>query len=358
MKKVLLKAYMHNNLGDDLFVYMLLKRYKDNFYTYEYERNYTLSKFENLSYEKNGIENLIDRCFSKFLKKYDYTELKNKKKYDLLVDIGGSLFIENGNYDFWKKRSLNYEKNYIPYYILGSNVGPWKNKEFPKLLENNIFKNAEDVCFRDKNSYDLYSHLPNIRYASDIVFSLGDYLNLNNNSEKVVLFSIIDLKYKGLDTEAYENKMVEMINYFQENNYKVKLMSFCKREGDEKAIERICNKINFADKLEKYFYNGNIEEAIDIINSSEIIVGSRLHSNIVGIALDKYIIPIAYSKKTVNVLNGIGFKGKIFKADKISELDIREVMNNINLYKVDREKCNIDSEKQFEKLDLVLNRRK
>ena len=59
-------------------------------------RNYTLSKFENLSYEKNGIENLIDRCFSKFLKKYDYTELKNKKKYDLLVDIGGSLFIENG----------------------------------------------------------------------------------------------------------------------------------------------------------------------------------------------------------------------------------------------------------------------
>ena len=96
---------------------------------------------------------------------------------------------------------------------------------------------------------------------------------------------IIDLKYKGLDTEAYENKMVEMINYFQENNYKVKLMSFFKREGDEKAIERICNKINFADKLEKYFYNGNIEEAIDIINSSEIIVGSRLHSNIVGIAL-------------------------------------------------------------------------
>jgi len=107
MKKVLLKAYMHNNLGDDLFVYMLLKRYKDNFYTYEYERNYTLSKFENLSYEKNGIENLIDRCFSKFLKKYDYTELKNKKKYDLLVDIGGSLFIENGNYDSAYNRYKN-----------------------------------------------------------------------------------------------------------------------------------------------------------------------------------------------------------------------------------------------------------
>lgn len=356
MKKVLLKAYLCNNLGDDIFAYILSKRYLNDFYTYEYKKNKSLLRLYNFHYKESFFDRIVDMFFSKLFKKYNYTETKNKLKYDLLVYIGGSIFIESNNIDFWNYYVDNYSKNYIPYYILGCNFGPWVDKRFPKLIENKIFSNASDVCFRDSFSFNLFSINKNVRLDNDIIFDLKKYIDTGNNkSSKTVVFSIINLKEKNDNYMEYEDRIVETINDLDKMGYDSVLMSFCRREGDEKAVSRIYKRVSQLKRVRKYFYRGNIEEALLILNSSKIIFGSRFHANIIGIALDKYIIPFSYSKKINNVLQDLKFKGKIFDIDNIKEMTITDILNNIESYRIHKKP---KSEGQFEKLDKILEVRK
>lgn len=39
-------------------------------------------------------------------------------------------------------------------------------------IHSDVIKNAKDVCFRDKKSYELFSNLKNTRCCGDIVFSM------------------------------------------------------------------------------------------------------------------------------------------------------------------------------------------
>lgn len=355
MKRILLKAYLCDNLGDDLFVYILTKRYTNMFYTYEFHKNKYLKKIPNLKYKKNFLDYFVDKFSSKMFKCYDYSETRNKSQYDLLIYIGGSLFIEDNNMDFWKKSILNYNKNYIPYFIIGSNVGPWTNHDFVKLLEDNVFKNAEDVCFRDCFSCQLYNQLSNVRYSRDIVFGITKYFQFNNRVKKHVLFSIIDVSNKKINPQSYEKKMTDLIYYFLNNGYTITLMSFCRREGDEKAINRIYKSFKKNKNVDKYYYRGDIESALQLIDSAEIIVASRFHAAILGLTLNKYVIPISYSKKLNNVLNDLNFKGKVFDIYHMDALDENDIMDNIHDYCLG---CidNIDIDEPFIKLDKLLNR--
>ncbi len=40
------------------------------------------------------------------------------------------------------------------------------------IIFHNMLSDVEDVCFRDKYSYNLFKELPNARQAADIVFSM------------------------------------------------------------------------------------------------------------------------------------------------------------------------------------------
>ena len=361
MKKVLLKVYLNENLGDDLFAYIFLKRYANKFSIYNKYEYKSLNNIENLNFVGTNFSINLDRIFKKLFSIYDYTETLNKKKYDLLLYIGGSLFIEGNSLKFWTVNSKQYLKNYIPYYILGSNVGPYIHEEFLEILKNNIFNKAEDVCFREENSYKLFKSLPNVRYASDIVFTL-DTSNINITNDKKVVISVIDCdkkinpKYTGL----YEKKVIELIKLFYNKGYEITLMSYCKSEGDEYAIERIIAKLDnekIKENINKYFYDGNIEEALNIMGDCQVIIGTRFHANIIGLVMNKTVIPIAYSDKTLNVLKDMNFKGKVFDIRDMDNFKVDSITDDDLNYKIDVSYQKKDAQRQFEKLDKILNRR-
>ena len=196
--------------------------------------------------------------------------------------------------------------------------------------------------------------MPNVRYAPDIVFTL-DTSKINISEEKKVIISVIDCENK-LDKqyqEKYENMIKEMIQFFVDNGYKVGLMSFCKRENDEIAIERILNSINedIKQKVEKYFYDGNVEEALDYIAQSQIVVGTRFHANILGLLLGKTVIPVIYSNKTTEFLKDIQFEGKVIdiKGDCKFNLTLEDLK-----YKKDVTKEIEKAQEQFKALDKLL----
>lgn len=354
--KIFLNAYLDKNFGDDLFVYLILNRYKESkFYAITYQKSYL--KYDNL---KMYRFNIVIRGINKIIKilsknRIDlFSIIANKK--DIAITIGGSMFMENDN----SFKVLYYNNFRVPYYIIGTNVGPYKSKNYIQFLKDNIFANAKDICFRDEKSYNLYKGLKNVRYAPDLLFSLDlSQFEQDNNIGKKVIISVIDVEkkksqIKNANAELYEKLIINMIHYFKKKSYIVELISFCEDEGDPVAIEKIKSKCK--EEVNTFYYNANIPETIYELSTATTIVGTRFHANILGFLLKKNVIPIIYNDKTKNMLEDIDYKGVYFDINNPTKLDIATLTTKDLEYKINVEKQIKDADKHFAKIDKVLKR--
>lgn len=343
--KVYVKAFFSENLGDDIFIKILTDRYKNHkFYGISNGFKKYKNCYSNLKIMSNSY---IFRIIRKFkLEKY------LARFFDISLTIGGSMFMEESQYD--KKREFNLKKNNN--YIMGCNFGPYNTQEYFENVKR-AFQNAEDVCFREEYSYNLFKDIKNVRKASDIAFLLNTE-NIRITNRKRVIFSLVlcERKAKKCNRIDYEKKIIELMQYFINRNYEIVLMSFCKAERDEEAIQSLLSHCddNLKSKIDTYFYDGNIEEALNVLGDSEIIVGTRLHANILGMILGKTILPIAYSSKTINILGDMGYNGKIINMNELQEFDVNKLDDNDLNYKLNVDFQKNDANRQFEKLDKVL----
>ena len=336
--KIYLDAYLSKNLGDDLFIDIITNRYKNHEF-------YAISKGIK-GYNQKNLKVYTNSYVYRALKKFQF-EKYLANRCDLVVTIGGSMYMENGD----SKRDFSLGKN--KHYILGTNFGPYNTKEYYENIYG-LFKNAEDVCFREKYSKDLFKDLPNIRYAPDIVFSM-DTNNVNITNRKRAIVSVISCSYKLDDkyTELYEKKMIELIKLLLDKKYEICLMSFCKLEQDEKAIESILKQCdeNMRRNIETYYYDGNIKEALEVIGDSQLVIGSRFHANIIGLLLGKTIIPAIYSDKTIHSIEDMEINPKIIDIRDLEKFNVNSI-NEIDLTnKFDITKQKETANKHFEKLD-------
>ena len=353
MKKIFLEMYLRKNLGDDLFLRAISRRYDDvKFYTIagnDYISNLGLKNVCGRSFLRRAIDKLKRKVFGE--------SASGGKRYAAKVVLGGSMFIEQRQNKVELKKSLRekYGDDESPLFVLGANFGPYRNKfyydEYKKL-----FVGAKDVCFRDKYSANLFNDLRNVRMASDIIFGL-DVESYSVKQEKKVVVSVINLeKREKLQKylETYEDKIVEISDKYAKCGYEVVLMSFCEYEGDEEAIERILKKVS-NDKIRSYYYRGNIGEALNQIASSEIVIGTRFHAVVLGLTFNKKTLPIIYSDKTRNMLEDIGFAGRFVEINEMSSIDFKDINSGLVRYGGIK-KLRKDSERHFEKLDEYLNR--
>ena len=337
--RVFIDAYLFNNLGDDLFVDMLLHRYPDvyfsvisHFYQEECD-NVTVyhNKYLNKIRKKTPLyKRIIDKC-------------------DMSISIGGSMYIETegaGKYPYLGEN----------YYILGANFGPYQTQEYYQKGKE-FFQNAKDVCFRDSYSYYLFQNLPNVRMAPDILWGL-DVSNIPITNRKRVIFSLIPYKTKVDEKyeDIYEKLILNWINFFHQKGYEICLMSFCKIQGDEWEIETIKQKCKIP--VETYYYRGNRKEALSVLADSQIIVGTRFHANVLGMLLGKTVLPISYSDKTIHMLEDMQYEGKIVQIRSSKKDDIDFYLTEEDLkrkQKIDTLKR--EATKQWDMLDKKLKRK-
>lgn len=351
MKKVFLEMYLRKNLGDDLFLQTIIQRYDNvKFYTAkenDYFKDFGFGNVCGRSFLKKGIDGIRSRLLKQ--------GVSNDKKFAAKVILGGSMFIEQGQDKNTLKNGL--EKKYnskIPLFVLGANFGPY-DREFYLEEHKKIFARAKDVCFREKYSADLFSDLKNVRVAPDIVFGL-DKENYSVQQKKKVVISVINLEKRETlrkYLKAYEDKVAEIANEYAKCGYEVVLMSFCEYEGDEVAIERILEKVS-SDKIQTYYYRGDIDGALRQIASAEIVIGTRFHSVVLGLVFEKNLLPIIYSKKTENMLQDIKFEGKVVSLNRISELDVSNIKSYSTQYGSVK-KLKKGAEAHFKELDIILN---
>ncbi len=311
MKRIYVKAYCQQNLGDDMFVQALVRRYpKTLFYMFANplvtnafytEKNLkTSSSFEFFIYKVLSKLKLADMDFiNKFFHKISLGE----------VHIGGSIFIEPKS---WQSLENEYKNSDSADYYIGANFGPYKTQSFYDQVRYKI-KNSTDCCFRDKYSYSIFRDLPNVRYAPDVLFGYKFFPEYKTG--KGVGISVISLKNRPQIEnmkEVYYSTIAKCCNYCISNSIPVSLFSFCKLEGDEEAIEEILKYVNRPECVNVIKYTGNIANTLDEMNSCEFILATRFHAMVLGWAMKKKVLPIVYSKKQTNVINDIGYSGPVW----------------------------------------------
>lgn len=173
LKKILIDGYFDFNLGDDLFIIVLLERFPNTHFYIFANSNYSkvFSNYKNLHIINNN--SILFKVMNKF------SNLFNRRFYFLLLQkfmdgtllIGGSLFIQKNKIYKSMIKKLNCEVRNSKYFICGANFGPYYTEDYYQLYKK-IFQNCVDISFRDKYSYDLFFDLKNVRLNPDIVFSL------------------------------------------------------------------------------------------------------------------------------------------------------------------------------------------
>lgn len=363
MKKIFLYAYTRLNLGDDLFIHMITNRYPDvQFYMWSDCDNLASSlKIRNLKFL--NLDGRVLRA-AKRIRPSLSARIKDamEKSCQAVVYIGGSIFIEYDNWEqilsWWEYEAVNRK-----FYVLGANFGPYLNGEY-KERHRQLFEKMQDVCFRDQYSKALFADVKSVRCAPDILFAYEMPKTVMH--EKNIFVSLIDCSSKSEgrnQLSEYQNVYIQgmaaLVKEYLDAGYSVTFASFCKYEGDNKAIDDVLKKADLLQDdagINILTYDGsNSSEITNAIAGAELIIASRFHAAILGFAAGKPVLPIVYSDKTVHVLQDAGFEGDFW--------DIREIENensNIKITNVERQKLNnlsalrSEAEAHFEGLDILL----
>ena len=357
MKKIMVYAYTKVNLGDDLFIKILCDRYPNVKFRIcapsQYKDIFKNTKNLKCYSSESIFVRIINFIARKLFKNINFFEKFIALICDAGVYIGGSLFIQGENWE-------NYMNTYIkpkkiknkPFYLLGANFGPYNDEQF-YYKHKEIFKGYTDICFREKYSYDLFRDFDNVRFAEDIIFG---YKKKDTEEKNQVAISVIKPSYRAKLKEydsIYYDKVRDIAIEYINNGMKVVFISFCKSEGDEEAIKDILGRIPdmYKDKVGKYYYRGNIDNTVNLLAESKYIVATRFHAMILGWVFNKHVLPIVYSSKMTNVMNDVGFEGIHTCIENINNFDVKKVINNIGLSKINISNQIINSEKHFEHLD-------
>lgn len=364
MKKIFVDVYLSFNLGDDLFLDILAKKFPNYQFTINYlGKNYDpfISKYDNVNRRKYTFLNKIGQR----LKISDHITNYNQiaEEHDALVFIGGSIFREEEYHSSLYKDRLNmvqeFNKRSKPVFILGANFGPYNTEEFLNDYKE-FFKLCHDVCFRDLYSYNLFQMLPQVRYAPDIVFQMEvDQYKQEVNKKNTVGFSIIDVRHKqGLSKyhNDYINSSVKSIELLVNKGFECCFLSFCEKEGDLQIINQIISYLpqEIMKNVSIYEYKGDLKEAISRIASFKSIIAARFHANVLALKLGIGVMPIIYSDKTTNMLKDIHFDGTLIYMDQVNLQCNENVLNRSFDSFVNMDSISNEAKKQFEKLEQFL----
>ncbi|MCI3936496.1 polysaccharide pyruvyl transferase family protein [Chryseobacterium aahli] len=365
--RILIKLYANLNLGDDLFLKILLDRYPEVKFVLPAPNQYKsiFKNFDNLeiiedSYKfKSGLIqrafNHVERYFfrAKYLKKIKRRFSENFRvhdyKFDAFISIGGSIFMQQKVLPVYSSLiyydlAQQYCKNT---FYLGCNFGPYNDPKFFKGYKT-IFSKAQDVCFRENLSYNLFSTLDSVRCKPDIVFGLKFSEVIKRN--KSVGFSVVRAR-NGINSVDYMKKYAELIEFYYNKGYEIYLFSFCEGQGDGSTIDSILDLVNNKKNINKVIYNGDIDEFLNIYSSIEQMYCGRFHAMILSMIFNQKIFPITYSSKMLNVLNDIDYQGQTVSLESFSTIQPNDLFEQIDLNFYDIKDFKNKSTEQFQVLD-------
>ncbi|MGI8385429.1 polysaccharide pyruvyl transferase family protein [Robertmurraya sp. P23] len=348
--RVAIDAYFNNNLGDDLFLDLLLNRYKN-------------VQFDFLVKDPESCQAFKDHPQVRFISRK--TVLLNLVSYDAYILIGGSLFQEPED---WKRQWKIFHITVSAFklfgkktFVLGCNVGPIKTENYLNTYIR-TFRKLTHMTVRDEYSYNLLKDKGiKLSLHPDIVLSKPVEQNINK-SENIIGISVID--WPGTNNQhSYVDTNVKLIKTLVENNKIVRMFSFqdTNKISDLKVINQILQGLDeeIKSNVEVVNYQGDIDRFLSLFAQCCAMVTTRFHSLILAMKYQQNIIPVIYSKKTVQTLEYLGLDLKYYQledlyVEKIE--DIARVLLGQNPEVIEIDNLCRSSEEHFSILDRALRK--
>jgi colanic acid/amylovoran biosynthesis protein len=352
--KAFISAYVAGNLGDDLFIEVLCKRYPHIKFTIMGSNKYRefFSHITNLNYI--GLNHYLWKVINRFELLHLVAHFIISRFIKLNILVTGSIFEETEGYrKNIRKKKINI-RLFKEVYYLSCSMGSYKSEEFLEECRS-VFSKVKDVCFRDNYSFNLFKDLRNVRVKPDLIFQLQyDEKKVENN----IVISVIDLEMRDklkIYEEEYLYKLKETIIALVDQGYKIVLMGFCENERDHIGIDKVYSILpeNCKDMTSKYMHK-NIKDSLEVLSKSKGIIATRFHSFILAYVMKKPMYNIIYSTKTLNAINDLGIMLPNVNIDKINDLNVDSILDALQMVPTYSDKPIIESKKQFSALDEVL----
>ncbi|MDO5292493.1 MAG: polysaccharide pyruvyl transferase family protein [bacterium] len=365
-KKVLLSAYVNQNLGDDLFVKIVCERYPNVIFilTGEMEHKRAYRSIPNLKFVSDNTLLIKVICkFTNIIKKIRKKPMIYRNKlllnilsahYKINILIGGSIFNETST----RLSELEMEQKWYKRhpYIIGCNFGPYSTKRFYEYCVQS-FREATQVSFRDRYSYELFKELKNVSLATDVGFSLVHRTkDLGYYVFSVLDLSIVDYGRSKKFHKDYLEKILEIVNVLLASNKTVYIVSFCNPQGDMNSVNHIVKTVNSSSRVKPFSYEEEgMDKTLELLANAEGIVATRFHALVLGILFQKKVLPIMYSNKMKHLLDDLQIKDKTYSIPEFTNENTDKLMKNfLDMSKIDVDKLKQLSCSQFNKLDQVL----
>jgi len=322
LKNAYVIAYTANNLGDDMFVFHLCNKYPLTLFHLvcpkEFQESFQLI---------NNIQ----------LYESEYAFISHIAKQSIHLDmqiyIGGSIFMQPqddsqilSKIDSVKQKRLF---KHIPFSVLGANFGPFTKQNHLDIYTE-WFSEIDDICFRDKYSYDLFSSASNIRWAPDILLNYP--LSLDTKTSNIISISCIHNNGRiGLPQYSesdYINALLAIAENYYELGYTIQFASFCNHQKDAYIANEIGTKMQNHERIKFLSYSNNIDGFLKAFLNSKYIIGTRFHSVILGWLAGIPTFPIAYNTKMLHVLQDYRFDGNWTYIDDLKNLNFEYINNN------------------------------
>ena len=376
------RAFVKGNLGDDLFIDVLCKRYPSTHFWLCGQKKFksNFSSLSNLTYV--CIDNIWIKTLFRGINLFPYIinffsqKLFHKKIFDRYtcfdfiskhsrhnILISGSIFMELGNSPFKLLPNYKKEQRYFKRapHVIGCNFGPYHNDEYLEFYSE-CFKNASYVSFRDEYSYNLFKG-NKLNVSPDILFTYQPTSCKMPDITDYVLISVINLAKDGeADAEIsrdYMNALSQTISLLMDQGEDIVLMGFCREQQDDRIIHELYEKFQGYSKLYTINYPDiSYHEATGYLAASKYIIASRYHAMILGWLFNKKVYPISYNEKMAHVIDELAPQIPYVTTEQLSAFNPTDMVTAINSKDstfIQYNQAVANAQKHFSTLDQILS---
>ncbi|RKD76309.1 polysaccharide pyruvyl transferase WcaK-like protein [Sinobaca qinghaiensis] len=339
-KVLLIGYYGVQNIGDEMFLRLLIKQLKrsgvekDQIILISPEKEFLESKYDiNVVHpQKDSNLKLLKILYS--LKIY----IKTIKSVDIIIYGGGTQIQEFGKNSY---KSLIFKVIYLlanklfykrPVYHFAVGIDKMKST-IGKKCTKWIYQLSDGFILRDKYSYEYLKEVIKVtkkskmKVKTDLAFNKDMVNLLQKKSEDVksnkikIGISLFPYYEKQLHDKKrqqdFDSQIIKFLKSINTSDYEIHFIPFQGNMGNKDNIYMDELTYDFENAI-LHNYSDNFEETCRVISEMDICIGMRLHFVIFSLIASKPTIPIDYHVKVEQFTKTLGLQDHMIKIDQLN----------------------------------------